>query len=51
MRFLIWHGLLHVHLSSGHTKTFRAYERRWPGYVEADRELDNLNEKFGVQYW
>jgi len=51
IRFLLWHEFLHVHLVSGHTKTFREYERRWPGYVEADRELDTLNERFGVEYW
>jgi hypothetical protein len=51
MRFLIWHEFLHVHLASGHTKTFREYERRWPRCVQAELELDNLNEKFGVQYW
>jgi hypothetical protein len=51
LRFLIWHEFLHVHLASGHTKTFREDERRWPGCVEAERELDRLNERFGVQYW
>jgi hypothetical protein len=28
MRFLLWHEFLHVHLASGHTKTFREHERR-----------------------
>ena len=51
MQFLIWHEFLHVHLASGHTETFREHERHWPGYVEAERELDTLNERFGVQYW
>jgi superfamily II DNA or RNA helicase len=51
MQFLIWHEFLHVHLASGHTQTFREHERRWPGCVGAERELDNLNETFGVQYW
>jgi hypothetical protein len=51
MRFLIWHEFLNVHLASGHTRTFREYERRWPGCVDAERELDSLNERFGVQYW
>jgi hypothetical protein len=51
MRFLIWHEFLHVHLAAGHTKTFREYERRWPGCVAAERELDTPHERFGVHYW
>jgi superfamily II DNA or RNA helicase len=51
MRMLIWHEYVHLLLRQGHTKTFRDYERRWPGIVAADRELDTLNERFGVQYW
>ena len=51
IRFLLWHEFLHTHLRQGHTPTFRDHERRWPGVVEADRELDTLNERFGVQYW
>ena len=51
MRFLLWHEFLHVYLASGHTQTFREHERLWPGCVEAERELDTLNETFGVQYW
>lgn len=51
MKFLLWHEYLHVFLSQGHTKTFRELERKWPGMVDADRRLDNLNEKFGVSYW
>ena len=51
VRFLLWHEFLHVHLRQLHTPTFRDYERRWPNTVEANRELDTLNERFGVQYW
>ncbi len=51
MRYLIWHEFLHLHLKSLHTKTFRELERRWPNSVDGDRELDTLNERFGVQYW
>ena len=51
MRFLLWHEFLHIHLSQGHTKTFRDLERRWPGMVDADRQLLTLNERFGVSYW
>ncbi len=51
MRFLLWHESLHIHLSQGHTKTFRDLERRWPGMVDADRQLLTLNERFGVSYW
>ena len=51
IRFLLWHEFLHVHLRQGHTAVFRELERRWPATVEADRELETLNERFGVQYW
>jgi len=51
VRFLLWHEFLHVHLAQGHTKTFRQLERLWPTMLECDRELDTLNERFGVQYW
>ncbi|MGQ0736189.1 MAG: hypothetical protein ACT4QD_21370 [Acidobacteriota bacterium] len=51
LRFLLWHEFLHVHLKSGHTPEFRQYERMWPDYVACDREMDSLNERFGVQYW
>ena len=51
LRFLLWHEYLHLHLKAGHTKAFRALERRWPTCVDGDRELDTLNERFGVQYW
>jgi len=51
MRFLLWHEYLHTYLHQGHTRQFREHERRWEGTIEADRFLDNLNERFGVQYW
>jgi len=51
MKFLLWHEYLHLYLMAKHTEEFRRLERMWPGYVECDRELDALNEKFGVQYW
>ena len=51
IRFLLWHEFLHVHLHEGHTPEFRRLERIWPTHLEANRELDNLNERFGVQYW
>ena len=51
MRFLLWHEYLHLFLQQGHTATFREYERKWPGFQAADRQLDQLNERFGVQYW
>ena len=51
IRFLLWHEYLHVHFHEGHTKKFRQLERQWPGHIEADRELDTLNERFGVWYW
>ncbi len=51
MRFLLWHEYLHLYLRQGHTPTFRELERRWFGVAAADRELDTLNERFGIQYW
>lgn len=51
MCYLLWHEYLHLYLKALHTKTFRELERQWPTAVEGDRELFNLNERFGVQYW
>ncbi len=51
LRFLLWHEYLHLFLKQGHTPAFRELERKWPGLQTADRQLDTLNEKFGVQYW
>lgn len=51
IRFLLWHEYLHLYLKQGHTSTFRELERRWSGWVEADRQLDTLNDRFGIQYW
>jgi hypothetical protein len=42
---------VHLFLKAGHTKTFRELEKKWPNRVACDRELDNMNERFGVQYW
>lgn len=51
LRFLLWHEFLHIYLQQGHTKVFREKERLWPDCVHADRVMDSLNERFGVQYW
>lgn len=51
LKFLLWHEYLHLYLKQPHTKEFRRLERLWPGYIEADRMLDNLNERFGHQEW
>ena len=51
LRFLLWHEYLHLFLKAGHTKTFRELERKWPDWLACDREMDSLNERFGVQYW
>ncbi len=51
MRFLLWHEYLHLYLKAGHTPTFRELERKWPDWVGCDREMYNLNERFGIQYW
>ncbi|MEO7507479.1 MAG: DEAD/DEAH box helicase [Pyrinomonadaceae bacterium] len=49
--FLLWHEYLHLHLMEGHTEEFRRLERLWPDRTTCDRELDALNENFGIQYW
>lgn len=51
MKFLLWHEYLHLYLKGGHSKTFREIERKWPDWLRCDREMDSLNERFGVQYW
>jgi len=51
LRFLLWHEYLHLYLKLPHPKVFRDLERQWPGYVDASRELDTLNERFGITYW
>jgi superfamily II DNA or RNA helicase len=50
LQFLLWHEYLHLYLREGHTKQFRTLEGKWPGHVDADRELDNLGERFGFSY-
>lgn len=50
VKFLLWHELLHLYLQDGHTKRFRELERMWPGYRDADRELDTLHERFAAFY-
>ncbi len=49
--YLLWHEYLHLYLMAGHTDEFRRLEHLWPEHVICDREMDSLNEKFGVQYW
>ena len=51
LRFLLWHEYLHIYLRQGHTPEFRQWERKWPDYARCEREMDSLNERFGVQYW
>lgn len=51
LRYLLWHEYLHLFLKVGHTEEFRTKERSWPGWMDRDRELDGLNERFGIQYW
>ena len=51
LRYLLWHEYLHLHLKGGHTKQFREFERRWQTWVEGDREMESINERYGVQYW
>lgn len=51
IRYVLWHEYLHLFLKAAHTAEFRAKERLWPDWFACDRELDTLNERFGVQYW
>jgi hypothetical protein len=51
IRFLLWHEYLHLYLKQGHTNEFRRLEALWPNKVDADHELDTLNQRFGIQYW
>jgi hypothetical protein len=51
MKFLLWHEYLHLYLMGGHSDGFRKFERSWPEWARWDRELDGLNERFGVEYW
>lgn len=52
LRFLLWHEYLHIRLkTAGHDDQFRQLERKWPNFLACDREMDSLNERFGVQYW
>lgn len=49
MEFLIYHELLHHRLgvAEGHSKYFRELERLFPGYAEADADLDTYTERYG----
>ncbi len=52
LRYLLWHEYLHLYLNHPrHSLEFRNLERAWPGWMEGDREMDTLNQKFHVQYW
>ncbi len=51
MRFLLWHEYLHLYLQQFHTPKFRELEARWPGRIDADRELNTLSQRFGIAYW
>jgi len=51
IRFLLWHEYLHLFLKVGHPPQFRNLEKQWPTWVDCDREMDTLNQRFGIQYW
>jgi superfamily II DNA or RNA helicase len=51
VRYVLWHEYLHLFLKAGHTEDFRKKEKLWLDWVARDRELDALNERFGVRYW
>lgn len=48
MAFLVYHELLHHELgaNAGHSVLFRKRERKFPGWQEADAELDTMRERF-----
>jgi len=52
LEFLVWHEYLHTYLPfEKHTKYFRELEKKWKTFHESNKELDSLNERFGIQYW
>lgn len=48
IKYLLWHEYLHLHLKQGHTKEFRRLEKLWPSYMDWDREIDQLAEKYDI---
>jgi predicted metal-dependent hydrolase len=51
IKFLLWHEYLHLLLKTGHPPEFRRREKAFPGYIEADRELDNLQNRFNFRWY
>ncbi len=51
MEFLLWHEFLHLWLKQGHTREFRSLEMKWPTFVQCNRELDTIGERYGVSFW
>jgi superfamily II DNA or RNA helicase len=51
MEFLLWHEFLHLWLKQGHTREFRRLEMKWPTFVQRNRELDTIGERYGVSFW
>jgi hypothetical protein len=51
MEFLVYHELLHHHLGveAGHSAIFRERERQFPGWFDAEAELDTLQERFRIE--
>jgi hypothetical protein len=50
LEFLVFHEYLHLLLQIGHTPVFKRFEKKWPGILEAERELKTLNEQFELPY-
>ncbi len=48
--FLLYHELLHHALGNAeaHSSTFREFEKRHPGYVDADADLSSLVDRYTV---
>lgn len=49
--FLLWHEYLHVYLKQGHTSDFKELQKRWEGWIECDRQIERLVERFEIRYW
>lgn len=52
LKFLIWHEYLHLYFNEeAHTPRFRQWEQKWENWIDADEELDRLNDRYRIGYW
>jgi len=38
-------------LKQGHPRESRSREMEWPAFVQCNRELDTIGERYGVSFW